>query len=251
MRTELPGGKVKLENQVLIDGQPSSNVYPEIANNPRFSSDWKRIAFGANTAREFGDKAEGTGLIVVDGKELEPRYEFVRTIVFSPDGKRLGYEAKRRGKFVVVLDGQESKEYKVVYPRSLVFSPDSRRFAYRANTDQGESMVVDGVEHGPYNRILTPPTFSPDSRHIVYLAASDKEQFAVIDAAPRNKYEEVSVPDSGTNALLRAHLIHLEFEPIQFLTRDSFGYVAKRAGAYYWIEERRVRRLSPPKTTAK
>jgi WD40-like Beta Propeller Repeat len=149
IRAELPGGNVKLENQVLIDGHPYGKIYPEIANNPDFSPDGKRIAFGANTSRREGlHSPEGGGLIVVDGRELEPRYEFVRTIVFSPDNKRLAYEAKRKGKFVVVLDGEESREYDLVHPSSLVFSPDSRRFAYRVSRDKAEYLVVDGVEQG-------------------------------------------------------------------------------------------------------
>lgn len=240
----------KMRAQVIVDGQPFGNEYGRIANSPVFSHDGRRIAFGANTVWAIGKDAEGTGLIVVDGKDLPARYEFVRTIVFSPDAKRLAYEAKRKGKFVVVLDGQESKEYTLVHPRSLVFSPDSRRFAYRVSSEQGEFMVVDGAEQGPYKRILTAPAFSPDSRHVAYLAASDKNQFAVIDAEARNTFDEVSVPDSGTDALRRDYL-RLEFEPLQFIDRDSFGYVAKRGGTYYWIEERRVRRLSPSKTKSK
>jgi len=110
--------------------------------------------------------------------------------------------------------------------------------------------VVDGVEQGPYSMTLTPPIFSSDSRHVIYLAASAKEQFAVIDGEARGKYEAVSVPDSGTDALRRSN--HpIEFEAPQFLTGDSFGYVAKRGGAYYWIEERRVRHLAPQKAKPK
>jgi hypothetical protein len=96
-----------------------------------------------------------------------------------------------------------------------------------------------------------PPVFSSDSRHVVYFAASEKEQFAVIDGAVRSSYEETSVPDSGTDAFRSAMTVHITSEPIQFLTRDSFGYVAKRAGAYYWIEERRVRHLTPSKSKPK
>lgn len=254
MNAERPAEN-ELEYQVLVDGQPIGKRYPEIPNRAVFSPDGKRLAFGANLTsalEQLRGKVGQTGLIVVDGKELAPRYQFVRTIVFSPDSKRLAYEAKREeGKFIVVLDGQESKEYKVVYPSSLVFSPDSRRLAYSVTTGAGNYVVVDGTEQGPYYRIVTPPAFSPDSRHVVYLAAFEKEQFAVIDGAVRSKYEDTYVPDSGIDALRRAERRRLEFEAPQFLTRDSFGYVAKRGGAYYWIEERRVRSLTPPKKKSK
>lgn len=246
--TSEPIGNNKLAPRVVVDGRPFGKTYHHIANRPVFSPDGKRIAYSPTLRWDPGQDQEG--ICVVDGKELEPRYEFVRTIVFSPDSKRLAYEAKRRGKFVVVLDGQESKEYDLVRSASLVFSPDSRRFAYRVSSNLGEFIVVDGVEQGPYSMILTPPIFSPDSRHVIYLAASAKEQFAVIDGEARGKYEAASVPDSGTDALRRSN--HpIEFEAPQFLTGDSFGYVAKRAGAYYWIEERRVRHLAPQKAKPK
>jgi cellobiose phosphorylase len=45
--------------------------------------------------------------------------------------------------------------------------------------------------------------------------------------------------------------LRLEFEAPWFLNRDSFGYVAKRGGAYYWIEESRARRLTPAKKNSK
>jgi WD40-like Beta Propeller Repeat len=245
----------QLEYQVLVDGHPVGKRYPQIPNRAVFSPDGKRVAFGANLTsalEQLRGKPGQTGVIVVDGKELASKYQFVFTIIFSPDSKRLAYEAKREeGKFIVFLDGQESKEYKVVYPSSLVFSPDSRRLAYSVTTGAGDYVVVDGAEQGPYNRIVTPPAFSPDSRHVVYLAAFEKEQFAVIDGVVRSKYEETYVPDSGIDPLRRAEKLRFKFEAPQFLTRDSFGYVAKRGGAYYWIEESRVRRLTPTKTKSK
>jgi len=141
-----------------VDGQPFGKIYADIENRPVFSPDGKHIAFGALTALEIGEKAEGVGIIVMDSKELEPRYESVRTIAFSPDSKRLAYEARRKSKFIVVLDGQESKEYKLVWPRSLVLSHDSHRLAYRVSTDHGEYVVVDGSNSRHLNSSRATPS---------------------------------------------------------------------------------------------
>jgi hypothetical protein len=54
----------------------------------------------------------GKWFVVVDGKEGKEYDGIVKgTPVFSPDSKHLAYMARRGGKWFVVIDGEEGKEY--------------------------------------------------------------------------------------------------------------------------------------------
>lgn len=74
-------------------------------------------------------------------------------LVFSPDGKRLAYAGRKRGEFVLMVDGEEVA--RGPYDRSantiagLGFTPDSQHYFYRVaeQNDQGQSVwhfVMDG-----------------------------------------------------------------------------------------------------------
>jgi hypothetical protein len=106
-------------------------------------------------------------VVVLDGKEGEARYDEIRRITFSPDGRRLAFAA-RRGEgasttWMVVVDGVEGKGYDAVVD-GPVFSPDSRRVGYQVGVGRGAGpqavslvVVVDGREWEPSP---APPVFS-------------------------------------------------------------------------------------------
>jgi hypothetical protein len=88
-------------------------------------------------------------------------------VVFSPNGKRYAYGAKRGGESFVVVDGK-------TYPfgRGFIFSPDSSRFAYyTSDPAQGQlgAMVVDGVA-GPQGNQFSNMMFSEDGKRFIYTA---------------------------------------------------------------------------------
>jgi hypothetical protein len=66
-------------------------------------------------------------VVVIDGQESK-EYDWVAYLTFSPDGSRYGFVAERLKKRIVVIDGQESKGYYNV--RGLRFSPDGSKYAY-------------------------------------------------------------------------------------------------------------------------
>lgn len=82
-------------------------------------------------------------MVVVDGQHDGP-YDLVFTIRFSPDSQRLAYGAKVGRKQLVVVDGQEQKQYDDIsashYVGSLIFSPDNQRLAYGARGSLSLSM---------------------------------------------------------------------------------------------------------------
>jgi hypothetical protein len=53
-------------------------------------------------------------------------------LVVSPDNKHVAHVVERAGKFFVVLDGAQQKEYDWIAQETPLFSPDSRRMAYVA-----------------------------------------------------------------------------------------------------------------------
>ncbi|HPP59083.1 MAG TPA: hypothetical protein PLT82_08130, partial [Candidatus Hydrogenedens sp.] len=78
-----------------------------------------------------------------------------KTFVVSPDSKRYAYLAKRGDKWLVVVDGEESKEYDMS-PVGLIFSADSHRVAYGSIRGGMQFVVVDGVEGKEYDGIGEP-----------------------------------------------------------------------------------------------
>ncbi|HOK09763.1 MAG TPA: hypothetical protein PLJ10_08895, partial [Candidatus Hydrogenedens sp.] len=73
--------------------------------------------------------------------------------IFSADSRRVAYSAKRGGKWFVVVDGEEGKEYDGIGAGSLIFSPDSRRVMYSAGRGNKRFVVVDGEESKGYDGI--------------------------------------------------------------------------------------------------
>jgi Tol biopolymer transport system component len=128
----------------------------------------------------------------VEGKS----YAKIEGITFSPDSQRLAYVARKgNASKVVVVNGEESREYDTVDPNSLTFSPNSERLAYIASNPGSSNLLIvrgdekDGVEYdavlggGPGSPQLF---FSPDSRKLAYGAArktgKDSLSYEVVEA---------------------------------------------------------------------
>ena len=80
-------------------------------------------------------------------------------------------------KFVVV-DGQKGRWYDSIARASPIFSPDGNRVAYMARKGNKWRVVVDGEEGRKYDDIIAAIVFdSPDSLH--YLAERDNTIYLV------------------------------------------------------------------------
>ena len=100
-------------------------------------------------------------------------FDEIGEFVFSPDGRRFAYSARRKAKWwkflvaewVVVIDGVETQAYQKV--GWSTFSPNSRRFAFFAELDGtfAEVCVVDGAPTPPCGR-FGGLMFSQDSCHV-------------------------------------------------------------------------------------
>ena len=151
------------------------------------SSDNGHVAWIARKIDRASHKIEsGKSLAVVDGVAGK-EYDRVWTVVFSPDGSRVGYWATRGNKWLVVIDGVEGKEYSHVVPP--IFSLDNRRVAYAAQAGGKAFAVIDGIESKPYDWWIQDLVFSPDSKHVAYGAKRGDKWIVVVDGVEGKGYD--------------------------------------------------------------
>ena len=149
-----------------------------------------RITYSPDSKRIVYNASEGSKWsVVVDGK-TQSHYR-VYDFVFSGDSKRLAYTTSDG---VVVEDGKAGERYDS-FEGSLVYSPDSKHLVYAAQKDRGhrQVLVIDGKEGTPYIKIW-PETllFSPDGGHMAYAAASSAGKICmVLDGREVKEYDGV------------------------------------------------------------
>jgi len=172
-------------------------------------------------------------------RTMEPNFR-----VFSPDSRHVAYRAKRGGKWLVVRDGAEGKEYDSIGD-NLIFSDDSYHLTYSASQGDKSLVVVDGVEstvddrpvwrtvestgddepvwkdateagvdeaQGPtYSVVLGSFTYSPGRDREAHIAVRDKKHCVVVDGVKGKEYDGVNVgtlafsPDSRRFAYAATH----------------------------------------------
>ncbi|MDP2821015.1 MAG: hypothetical protein Q8O39_02340 [bacterium] len=166
--------------------------------------DNKQFAYVVGQQYEQGKK-----FVVVNGNEHK-KYDYIDidSLSFSSGGKHFVYIAANDviwpykspalagGKWWVVIDGVEQKEYNNIH--SFTFSADGEQFAYVAskstyklssnivyaagdNLDYKEFIVLNGKEQKNYYRIHS-PVFSPDNSRFAFIGAQEQgKEFLVLD----------------------------------------------------------------------
>lgn len=101
----------------------------------------------------------------------EKQYEEANTLTYNRDGSLHAYTAKKGEKWFVVLNGKEGPPFdRVVAP---VFSPDGKKLVYRARKDGKRFVVVADAngkvirQHPAYEQVFQ-PVFADDSRSVTY-----------------------------------------------------------------------------------
>ncbi len=147
-----------------------------------------KFVFSADSSRSvYTAQSGGKNFVVVDGQESDG-YPSLNQVVFSPDGKRLGFTASGTGmlnvnglsvlqRWVVIDSKAVRKDIQVL--GNLAFSPDGSRYAYIAGSNAAPHLVVDGVEDAGstccmFNQAPLSPkfVFSPEGKHVVHFGAS-------------------------------------------------------------------------------
>jgi hypothetical protein len=130
----------------------------------------------------YAAEADGGGTMVVDGVAEPLRQNIFRdSCMFSPDSQRMAYHAEFGNRSAMVIDGKVGTFYDAC--GGLSFSPDSRRVAYGARRGESMFIVVDGQEWKAYDEVTASPLFSPDSRHVTYAVRSGEKDLILRDDA--------------------------------------------------------------------
>jgi hypothetical protein len=183
----------------VIDGVESEYHATSLIN---FSSDGKRYAFVALMGF-FGD-----GMLVVDngkpGKEYHriwsttPYYNRHIPYIVRDKNHELDFDSKNRiiyvardkdGKYLIVIDGKESRKYDLIYD-VIYYSP--QRMAFRAvkkfKDEVKQCCVVNNVEGKWYDRVVG-LELDKQSREY-YIANEDKWWYLIVDGKEVNKTEK-------------------------------------------------------------
>jgi Tol biopolymer transport system component len=110
-----------------------------------------------------------------------------KTLLASPDGKRVAYAVQEPDGFFWVIDGKPQKKFEKI--GFLQFSPDSKRFLYSGGGKE-RTLVVDDKEYGPYE-VVGFSTFSADGSRFGSLVRAGGQEFALIDGQEGPKYAQV------------------------------------------------------------
>jgi WD40 repeat protein len=178
---------------VLIDEEQGPK-FEAIVAGPEFSPDGQHVAYIAWDNKKMVEVLDGKAVREIPS---EKGMNFVNSLKFSPDGKRLLYIVGRggiaytmalqegretRARRRLIVDGQEGKVYDVldVNPE---FSPDGRHvaLAVRGVEKDKDMIVLDGQEGKSYDSITNLHFASNDA--VEYVARTGKKYYRVTQAA--------------------------------------------------------------------
>jgi Tol biopolymer transport system component len=136
---------------------------------------------------------QGKQFVVADGAEGKEYDEVLAaSVTFSPDGKRLGYAARVRNQYRLLVDGREERFQPAALNVGWVrphFSRDGSRLAY-SSYDGKYFVVVDGRPEDKYD-LLGEPVFGPDRKHLAYAAQRGGKWRVVHDGKEGSEYDTV------------------------------------------------------------
>lgn len=118
------------------------------------------------------------------GAVKEKSYDDITGIIYSKDGIQHAYAATKGKAGFIVINGKEGSHFdKAVEP---VFSPDGKRIVYRARKDGKRFVVVadsDGKtlrQHRAYEQVFQ-PVFTPDGKSVAYGVQDGKKLVWVVE----------------------------------------------------------------------
>ena len=152
---------------------------------------------GCHVAKVEGER--GKEMFVRRDGQCGKAYADIAHPVFSPDGSALGYAGRGVGGWRFVINDQEGPIFDEVKPDTFVFSNDGKRHAYLARKAGRLVAVVDGVLQaeagGDMVPWLGPPVFSADGSSVGYLEDSQrrKQMRVVVNGKPGEFFDGVGL----------------------------------------------------------
>lgn len=229
----------------VVDGEEGPPF--DIIGGFAFSADGKRFAYsGVEVHQGFG-KQNSTGRVIIDGtpspgfdgaqvggllksmatgateqlqlgcfRKLLADLHGVTAPVFSPDGSRVVYAARRgENATMVVADGTEGPTFASIR-EGPVFSPDGQHIALVMSDAGSHALVIDGdrVGQGSTGETdhFTGLTLAPDGRRAAYVGVTGGTFFdrGETNRARRRVYVD-GIAGSEYNAI---NLLWLQFSPV-------------------------------------
>ena len=151
---------------------------------------------GCHVAKAEGER--GKAVFVRRDGQPGRDYEDISHPVFSPDGSALAYAVRGVGGAFFVINEQESPKFSEVMPDTFVFSNDGKRHAYLARKNGKRVAVVDGLlqaeADGDMVPWLQPPMFSADGSSVGYVEDSSlrKKMRAVVNGKAGEFFDGVA-----------------------------------------------------------
>jgi len=156
----------------------------------QLSPDGRRWALVSRARRDRTERP----YVITDRNAGSPQ-DSIGAVVFSWDGTRLAYVAKKWTRYVVVIDGTESPEYDEVAPP--MFDLSGEHVVYACRSGSTWRVVRDGQQSEGYNWLdLGSIRFDPTGMHLCYVAGMlSRSAMLFVDGEPGPLYQSV-VTDS-------------------------------------------------------
>jgi hypothetical protein len=168
--------------------------------------------------------------LAVDGQLGRAPYDGLGDPVFSPDGRHLGYRARRGDARFVVVDDREGTVFQRV--GAPVFSTDGRHSAYWARDRGREFIVFDGTPGRTWTGAGA-PVFSPAGGPPAYRAQDAKGWRAVVADTPGSLYDDIGWfnADATGRTTTIADLV--------FSAKGELAYAARTGNDWFMVRDHR------------
>ncbi len=168
--------------------------------------------------------------LAVDGQLGRAPYDGLGDPVFSPDGRHLGYRARRGdARFVVVDDREGAVFHRVGAP---VFSADGRHSAYWARDRGREFIVFDGTPGRTWIGAGA-PVFSPAGGPPAYRARNAKGWRAVVADTPGSLYDDIGWFNADATGRTTA------IADLVFSAKGELAYAARTGNDWFMVRDHR------------